>query len=171
MSDDNKNLSDDLDDMLGDAKEGAKKAADKAKEAASELADDAKEFAGDAKEKAKEVYEGAKEATSEFAEDAKEVLSDGKNVAIIAHITIIGWVIALIMNGGDKKTQFGSFYIRQMLGLSLCAIVFSFIPMVGWIINLGFIVLWIMSLIGALGNEKKLTPVLGQYFQDWFKSL
>ncbi|MFD2822341.1 YtxH domain-containing protein [Lacinutrix iliipiscaria] len=157
---DEKSLSDDLDDMLGSAKEGAKKAADKAGE-----------FAEEAKEKAKDFANEAKEAASEFAGDAKEILSDGKNVAIIAHITIIGWVIALVMNSGDKKTELGSFYIRQMLGLGLCSLILSFIPAIGWIISLVFVVLWIISLIGSLSGEKKLTPVLGQYFQDWFKSL
>ena len=157
---DEKSLSDDLDDMLGSAKEGAKKAADKAEE-----------FAEGAKEKAKDFANEAKEAASEFAGDAKEILSDGKNVAIIAHITIIGWIIALIMNNGDKKTEYASFYIRQMLGLALFALILGFIPVLGWIISLVFVVLWVISLIGSLSGEKKLTPILGQYFQDWFKSL
>jgi uncharacterized membrane protein/uncharacterized protein YjbJ (UPF0337 family) len=171
MAEDNKNLSDDLDDMLGDAKEGAKKAAGKAKEAASELADDAKEFADDAKEKASEFVDDAKEAAKDFTDSAKEVLSDGKNVAIIAHLTLIGWIIALIMNSGDKKTEYGSFYIRQMLGLALLGIVLSFIPVIGWLLWLGCAVLWIMSLVGAFSGKEKLTPGIGQYFQDWFKSL
>ncbi|TXE12802.1 YtxH domain-containing protein [Seonamhaeicola algicola] len=145
---DEKNLSDDLNDMLGDAKEGVKKAADKAED-----------FADDAKETAKE-----------FTNDAKEVLSDGKNVAIIAHITLIGWIIALVMNNGNK-TEFASFYIRQMLGLIICSFVLWFVPVVGWILNLVLIVFWIMSLVGALGGEKKETPVIGKFFQDWFKSL
>ncbi|WP_298550227.1 YtxH domain-containing protein [uncultured Algibacter sp.] len=156
---DEKNLSDDLNDMLGDAKDRAKKAADKA----SEIADDAKE-------KAKEFASEAKESASEFAQDAKEVLSDGKNVAIIAHITIIGWVIALVMNNSDK-TDLGSFYIRQMLGLLILSFVLWFIPVVGWILILVMIILWIMSLVGALSGEKKLTPVLGEHFQNWFKAL
>lgn len=160
MSEENKNLNDDLNDMIGEAKEGAKKAADKAEE-----------FAGDAKEKAKEVYEEAKEAASEFAGDAREVLGDGKNVAIIAHITLIGWIIALVMNGGDKKSEFASFYIRQMLGLMLVSVVLSFVPIIGWFANLAMIILWVMSLIGALSGDKKETPVVGAYFQDWFKSL
>jgi len=172
MSDDNKSLSDDLDDMIGDAKEGAKKAADKVSEKASELAEDAKELAGDAKEKAAEFAEDAKQAASEFAEDAKEVLSDGKNVAIIAHIWWIGWIIALIMNNGDKKTEYGSFYIRQMLGILL----FSFlawipIPFFPFIIGILGLILWIMSLIGSLSGEKKPVFILGELFQDWFKSL
>ena len=159
MSDDNKNLSDDLEDMIGDAKEGAKRAGEKISQKASEIADDAKELAGEAKEKA-----------AEFADDAKEVLSDGKNIAIIAHLTIIGWVIALVMNS-NNKTEIGSFYIRQMLGLMLFSIVLSFVPIVGWIANLAMIILWIMSLVGALSGDKKETPAIGNLFQDWFKSL
>jgi len=168
---DEKNLSDDLNDMLGDAKEGAKKAADKAGKKASEFAHEAKEALGDAKEKASEFAGDAKEKFNEFTDDAKEVLGDGKNIAIIAHITLIGWIIALVMNGGDKKTEYASFYIRQMLGLMLFGIVLSFIPIVGWFVNLAMIALWIMSLLGALSGEKKETPVIGRLFQDWFKSV
>ena len=157
---DDKNLSDDLDDMIGDAKEGAKKAADKAEE-----------FADDAKEKVSEFADDAKEAAKDFANDAKEVLSDGKNVAIIAHITIIGWIIAFVMNNGEKKSEYGSFYIRQMLGLSILGLILNFIPVVGQILSLVIFVFWIMSIIGAFSGSKKLTPFLGQYFQDWFKSL
>lgn len=158
MSDD-KNLGDDLNDMLGDAKESAKNAADKVSGKASEIADDAKELAGDAKEKAKE-----------FADDAKEVLSDGKNVAIIAHITLIGWIIALVMNSSNK-TELGSFYIRQMLGIAIISVVGSFIPFVNLIVWIAVLVLWIMSLIGAFSGEKKLIPVVGEHFQNWFKAL
>ncbi|WP_203256214.1 YtxH domain-containing protein [Hyunsoonleella ulvae] len=156
---DEKNLSDDLNDMLDDAKDGAKKAADKASE-----------MAGEAKEKAKEFASDAKETATEFAEDAKEVLSDGKNVAIIAHITFIGWIIALIMNSSNK-TELGSFYIRQMLGLVLISFVGSFIPILNIILWIVLLILWIMSLVGALGGDKKLTPVLGEHFQNWFKAL
>ncbi|XMO88152.1 YtxH domain-containing protein [Algibacter sp. AS12] len=156
---DEKNLSDDLNDMLGDAKDGAKKAADKAEE-----------IAGEAKEKAKEFANDAKETASEFAEDAKEALSNEKNIAIIAHITLIGWIIALVMNNSNKS-EFASFYIRQMLGLMIVSLILSFIPVIGWILNIVMLVFWIMSLVGALGGEKKLTPVLGEHFQNWFKSL
>ncbi len=159
MSDENKNLSDDLNDMIGDAKEGAKKAADKASE-----------MAGDAKEKAKEVFEDAKEATSEFVDDAKEVLSDGKNVAIIAHLTLIGWVIAIIMNSGNK-TELGSFYIRQMLGLIIISFVTSWIPFLNILAFVVLFVAWIMSLVGAFSGEKKPTFLFGNQFQEWFKSL
>lgn len=118
----------------------------------------------------KNLNDDLKDKANEFAEDAKEVLSDGKNIAIIAHITLIGWIIALVMNN-SKKSEFASFYIRQMLGLMICSLILSFIPVLGWVLNILMLILWIMSLIGAFGAEKKLTPVLGTHFQDWFKAL
>ena len=123
-----------------------------------------------AKQRANQFTEDAKRAAHEFENDVNQVSKDGKNIALIAHLTFIGWIVAFVMNN-NTKSEFGSFYIRQMLGLMICAILLSFIPFIGWIINLGVIVLWIMSLIGSLNGEKKLTPVVGPYFQDWFKSL
>ena len=159
MSEDNKNFQDDLNDMLGDAKEGARKAADKAEEVAQE-----------AKEKAKEFAEDAKQAAKDFQEDAKEVFSEGKNVAIIAHITLIGWIIALIMNSSNKD-EFASFYIRQTLGFYILFLICSFIPVIGWFAWILIFVFWIISLVGAIGGQKKESVLLGKQFQDWFKSL
>lgn len=170
MSDDNKNLSDDLDDMLDDTADNAKKTGDKITNKTNDFTEDAKEFGREAKEKASEFTEDAKKAAKEFTDDAKEVLSDGKNVGIIAHITIIGWVIALIMNGSNR-TEFGSFYIRQMLGLCLVGIALGWIPILGFIVALVLIVAWIMSLISALGGTMKPTFLLGDQFQEWFKAL
>jgi len=58
--------------------------------------------------------------------------TNGKTVAIIAHITFIGWIIAIIMNS-NNKTEIGSFYVRQMLGVFLIMIVCSFIPFLNFI--------------------------------------
>lgn len=149
------NLNDDLNDMIGDTKEKAS------------------EFANDAKEKASEFADDAKQKFDDFAGDAKEVLSDGKNMAIIAHIHLIGWVIAFFMNK-DKKNDYASFYLRQTLGIFLLSLVMFIllrIPFVGWIASLVILALWVMSLIGSLSGEKKPVPVLGEMFQDWFKSI
>jgi uncharacterized membrane protein len=159
MSEDNKKFSDDLEDILGDAKEGVKKAADKAEE-----------FAKEAKEKSSEFAKEARQRADEFTYEAKEVLSDGKNVAIIAHLTIIGWIIALVMNSNNKN-EFSSFYIRQVLGIMLFAIVLSWIPILGWLIGFVLFVFWIMSLIYAIGGNQKEVPLIGSLIQDWFKSL
>ncbi|SDG85548.1 hypothetical protein [Winogradskyella thalassocola] len=159
MSDDNKDLGDDLNDMLDDAKDNARKAGDKISQKASEFSDDAKELGRD-----------AKRAADDFSNDAKQVFSDGKNVAIIAHITFIGWIIALVMNSSNK-TKFGSFYIRQMLGLVIIAVVTSWIPIINLVMWLVLLVAWIMSIIAALGGEMKPTFLFGKQFQEWFKGL
>ena len=72
---DEKNLSDDLNDMLGDAKEGAKKAANKAEDLAGEAKEKAKEFANEAKETASEFTEGAKEAFDKASGENKKILA------------------------------------------------------------------------------------------------
>ena len=95
---------------------------------------------------------------------------DGKTKAIVAHITWVGWLIALIINS-SQKDEITSFYIRQLLGIYLFSLVITFIPLVnivGWILAFIF---WILSLIGAINGEMKETPVIGKYFQDWFKGL
>lgn len=95
---------------------------------------------------------------------------DGKTKAIVAHITWIGWVIALVINSSEKD-EIASFYIRQLLGLYLFSIVISFIPIVnifGWIVTFVF---WVISLIGAINGEQKEIPWVGKLFQDWFKAL
>lgn len=149
---DNKNLGDDLNEMLDDTQ------------------DNRREYTDHSKQKTNQFAEDARRAAQDFENDVHQVSKDGKNIALIAHLTLIGWIIALVMNN-NTKSEFGSFYIRQVLGLGLLGLVLSFIPVLGWIVSLAIFVLWIMSLIGALNGEKKLTPVLGVYFQDWFKSL
>ncbi len=109
-----------------------------------------------------------------------ETSSDnGKTVGIIAYLWLIGWVIALIMHN-DKKTELGAFHVRQALGLMILWIIVSIInfvlgiagiPFVGYIFSLGLLVLWILAFIGAIQGEKKLLPVLGAQFQDWFKGI
>ena len=95
---------------------------------------------------------------------------NGKTVALIAHFTLIGWIIAIIKNNGNK-TQLGSFYVRQMLGLIITQFVCGFIPIVNLVSWIVLLVFWIMSIVGASNEEEKLTPGLGPLFQNWFKSL
>ena len=138
----------------------------------SEKAEDAFDSA---KEKASEKFDDVKEAANDFAEDAKAAFSpsnpdSGKTIAIVAHLTLIGWIIALLMNNSNK-TEIGSFYIRQALGIGLIGLVVSWIPFVNFVGWIFVLILWIMSLIGAFSGEQKKVFLVGDYFQDWFKSL
>jgi hypothetical protein len=126
-------------------------------------------------DKAEDAFDKAKESAKEFSEDVKKTFDtnnpdSGKTVAIIAHITLIGWIVAIIINSSNK-TDLGSYYIRQTLGIWLLALVLSWIPIVGCFAFLICVVLIVMSVINAVNEKKVPTPIVGEYFQDWFKSL
>jgi hypothetical protein len=175
MSDENKDLGDKAEDALDGAKKGAKKAADKAEENFDKAKDAAKEAGENAKEAAKDFAEEAKETANEFKEDVKKTFDpnspdSGKTVAIIAHITFIGWIVAIIMNS-QNKTEFGSYYIRQTLGIWIIMMLLGFVPIVGCFAGLLGLVLIIISLVNAANGKMTPTVGVGHLFQDWFKSL
>jgi uncharacterized membrane protein len=104
----------------------------------------------------------------------KVVSENGKTRAIVAHITIIGWIVALVLNTNEKD-EYASFYIRQTLGLFLTGIVVaavgSIIPFIGVVLPLAVFALWIVSLIWSVQEVRKPLPYIGQLFQDWFHTL
>ncbi|MDR9455914.1 MAG: hypothetical protein RI572_00770 [Salegentibacter sp.] len=102
---------------------------------------------------------------------------DPKTIAIIAYLTIIGLVVAFVLNN-DKKDKFATFHIKQSLGLviiSLGLFIIGMIPILGWILSfLGSIFLlylWIMGLINAINNKTKPVPFLGDHFEKWFDTI
>jgi len=102
--------------------------------------------------------------------------NSNNQMAIVAYITIIGLIIAIVDNQ-NKKDDMVAFHIRQSAGLAGCAIalaVISIIPLLGWIIwFVGIFVLlymWIMGLANAAKPEKKPVPFLGDKFEEWLKN-
>lgn len=158
MSDDNKDLGDELNDMLGDAKESAKNAADKVSEKASELADDAKELASDAKEKAAEFAEDAKETATEFVDSAKETFNNatGDNKKILAGI------LAIILGSlGVHKFILG--YNKEggiLLGITVLGIVLS-------CVGVGVLVVWATSIIGLVEGIIYLTKSDEEFYNTY----
>lgn len=97
----------------------------------------------------------------------------GKIIAIISYLTVIGWIVAFLLNM-QNKTDFGRYHLRQSLLLALISIVGTFIfwiPIIGWLIGIIVLVLWIFGLVYAIQGQKKEVPLIGQYAQQWFKSL
>ncbi len=144
---DEKNLSDDLNDMLGDAKEGAKKAADKAGE-----------FAEEAKEKAKEFAEEAKETASEFAESAKETFENatGENKKLLAGVLgiLLGWLgIHKFILGYNKEGGI-------LLGITIVGFILS-------CVGIGILVVWITSLIGIIEGIIYLTKSDAEFYNTY----
>lgn len=104
-------------------------------------------------------------------------ITEGKNIAIIAYITIIGLIIAFVMNN-EKKNVFASYHIRKSLGLALTTLALSvigIIPIIGWLISfIGFFIilyLWISGILNAINNKEKPIPLLGEKYEEWFKNI
>jgi hypothetical protein len=94
---------------------------------------------------------------------------DARVKAIVAHITIIGWVIAVVMNSNEKE-EYTSFYLRQTLGIHLVSMLISWIPVIGWFLGIVVFAFWLLSFIYTIQGDMKVIP-FGEYFQDWFKAL
>lgn len=111
---------------------------------------------------------------------APAAVTEDKTVAIVAYLTLIGFIVAIIIHM-NKKTKIGAYHLRQMLGFVLttivvwpCAIVLAFIPILGWLcivaIWISLLVFWILGLISAINGQMKPMPVVGPLYQKWFGS-
>lgn len=104
--------------------------------------------------------------------------SEDKTVAIVAYLSLVGFVVALILHNQEgKKTQLGTFHLRQGLGILISSVAISFIsiiPFLGWVVGcVGLIlilVMWIMGIVAAANGEMKPAPILGAKFQEWFRT-
>lgn len=120
-----------------------------------------------------------KEQTTEQTINAEgqEAGKEGQTTAIISYLTLIGLIIALVMNS-EKKSAFASFHISQMLGLCVCGLalgIIGMVPVLGWLISiLGsvfLLILWILGIVNAATGKEKAVPVLGKKFNSYFKTL
>jgi uncharacterized membrane protein len=117
---------------------------------------------------------------------------NGKTAAIVSYITIIGWLIAYFGMHKDKKTELGSYQLRQTLLFHIAAIVISWalawlfgiifltssfgsglllISTLNWIVRVGFFIMWLIGFLGAVNGEKKPIPLIGDKAQAMFSSI
>ena len=123
------------------------------------------------------------EPTNPFANQ-----ENGKTASMISYFFILGWLIAYFGFHQNNRTSLGSYQLRQTLlfhivsmvvsyGLSifLAAIwistgLFSFYYFIR-LVNLGFFIIWIIGLIGAISGEKRPIPLLGEAAQTMFSGI
>ena len=115
---------------------------------------------------------------------------NGKNVGIISYLTIIGWLIAYFAMHNEKKTEQGSYQLRQTLlfyiiwigfyilwRFIVVALFFTSLSMIALagtvilIVDIGFFVLWLIGFIGAVNGEKKPIPLIGDKAQTMFPGI
>ena len=106
---------------------------------------------------------------------------EGKTVAIIAYLTLIGFIIAIIQHGSDK-TKLGAYHLRQVVGfiftgvglaillwlitLPMYSMSFgdiisytTFISVISFIVWIGQLVCIIISFINAVNGMEKPAPI------------
>lgn len=99
----------------------------------------------------------------------QSTIDEGKTMAIIAYITLIGTLVAYLMNN-DKKNEFAKFHIGQALRAWLTGIVVSIVASVlvmmtgvGVLSYLTYtgLVLAILGLINAMNGKVEKIPLVG----------
>ena len=107
---------------------------------------------------------------------------EDKTVAILAYLTFVGFIVAIVINNGPKKNALGQFHLRQALGLLMIHLVgmilfvmlaFILPGILGRVLalgsnvfTLGMIVLFILALVDAINGRRKPVPVLGEIIQQ-----
>lgn len=98
----------------------------------------------------------------------KADIEKNKMWAVVAYLTIIGFIIALVSEG--KDSPFVKFHLNQSLCLLIAAIaniIVASIPILGWIIApiIGIVILVfvIMGIINAAGGQMKRLPLIGNF--------
>lgn len=104
-------------------------------------------------------------------------VDEGKTIAIISYLTLVGLIIAFVMNS-DKKNGFAAFHIRQSIGVMLSGVVLglvNIIPFLGWLVFIvGWVfitIMWVTGLLNAVNGKEKPVLVLGEKFNEWFASI
>ncbi len=115
-----------------------------------------------------------------------------KTVGIVAYVTLIGFIIAIVMNS-DKKDEaksFGAYHLRQALGLIIASIglmiglsiLTAILSAISWslgltlsgilfpLMYLAILGLLIIGIINASNGEKKPLPVVGEFIEKTLKN-
>lgn len=98
----------------------------------------------------------------------QQTKEEGKTIAIIGYITIIGLLIAFLMNN-DKKNEFAKFHIGQAVRVAILGIanmvLSQILPfsmgIVTTLVGFGVLALAIMGIINAVNLSEKPLPIIG----------
>lgn len=82
---------------------------------------------------------------------------------------VLGWVTGIVFLILEKENKFVRFHAIQSIvvfgALTVAEIIFSFIPVVGWILNLllgiGGFILWIVLMVRAYQGQSCKVPIAG----------
>ena len=84
---------------------------------------------------------------------------------------LVGWVTGLIFLLIEKESKFVRFHAIQSIAINVVLfviyLIFMFIPIIGWIINIfigiAMFILWIVLMYKAYQGEKFKLPIVGNF--------
>ncbi|MDN5284552.1 MAG: import component protein [Mucilaginibacter sp.] len=103
-----------------------------------------------------------------------------KTMAMVAYITIIGWIVAYLSYKKDtEKSSLVNYHLGQALGILIAYIVLSaisfillsFLPFLATILYVVLLIPFVLLLFGivAASNEvERPVPIIGKIFEGWF---
>lgn len=105
-------------------------------------------------------------------------------VAILAYLTLLGWVFAFLMHQGGERSRLAAFHLRQglgihILGLLLYGVRLLFLPIpfgapVRALVDLTWFALFLALIQGAVhayrGRERPI-PLVGEFIQEYLRSI
>lgn len=106
-----------------------------------------------------------------------------KTIAMLAYITLIGWLIAWFRyKNSNDKNELAAFHLGQGLGLvivsfvlgiivSIVAAVLPFIADILWVVGIVPLVLAVLGVITAANEVNKPLPLIGIFFTQKFSFL
>jgi uncharacterized membrane protein len=88
-----------------------------------------------------------------------------KIIAVTSYMFFIGWFIAALVYGNHRE-PFIRFHLRQSLGLLITMALLTFVPLVGWLLNVVVLFLYLLAIYYACTGQKRAVPWIGDYFQQ-----
>lgn len=104
-----------------------------------------------------------------------------KSMAIIAYITIIGWIVSYLeYKKQTEQNELVRYHLGQSLGLIIISVVLSIIAgvivgimpslyFISLIISVGTLVLMLLGIIAANNEVQKPLPIVGRLFEGKFQ--
>ncbi|GAA5140435.1 DUF4870 domain-containing protein [Thalassotalea piscium] len=100
-----------------------------------------------------------------YRSDSQTQYDMSRIVSIISYLTVVGWLLAIVLHGKNHSTL-ARFHLRQSLGLIVTAAILSFIPLLGWLLNIFVAIFWLVAFYHATLGQKFTVPVLGELYQE-----
>jgi len=117
-----------------------------------------------------------------------EIEDGGKTAGMMSYFFVLGWSLAYFGYHQNNKTSLSSYQLRQTLLLFTTYLILRLglpfflghvwlstglfsLQNVVHLVDITFVVLWVIGLVGAINGQKKPIPLFGRVAQSMFASI